>query len=187
MDFDIIFPNKNEEDFFKIAKELDISKLLLAYYENPTNADKIIELGKSYNIEIEILEIRNTKNINKQKNKCRIMVESGESNRSYFESRRIDFILNVEDCGQREYIHHRNSGLNQILCKLAAQRGLSVVVSFGTLLNASKVKKYSLLGRIKQNKILCEKYKVRYKVASCAKSPYEMRKLSDLNSLYSIL
>jgi RNase P/RNase MRP subunit p30 len=77
-------------------------------------------------------------------------------------------------------MHHRNSGLNHVLCKLARDKNISIGFSFFELFISNK--KEIILGRIIQNVRFLKKYRVECFISSFASEPYQMRSKEDFNS-----
>lgn len=94
-----------------------------------------------------------------------------------FEDKRIDLVVSLERSSGRDFMHYRNSGLNQVLCKLAKRNNIAIGFNFNDIL-----KDKPNMGRMIQNIRLCRKYKVRMVLASFASNVYEMRNPKDLMS-----
>lgn len=111
------------------------------------------------------------------------------SRREFFESRIVTHILNPERSYRDDFIHHRNSGLNQVLLKLA--RGekkrlpKTIISTFSQLLNSKR--ESVILGRMRQNVKWCDKYGVLYSLVSGASSWYEIRGEKDLKQFKRVL
>ncbi len=101
--------------------------------------------------------------------------------RAFFESRAVTHILNPEASPRRDFLHHRNSGLNQVLLKLAKQRGITLLASTSQLLNNRRPEEK--LGRMIQNARFARKYGVAYEVVSGATSQWEQRDAHTLAAL----
>ena len=115
-------------------------------------------------------EILNCKNLK---------IEQGDKDtRKLIENKKIDILLNSEKGFKGDSLHYRNSGLDQIVCKLAAKNKIAIGFSFSEFLSSNN--RSELIGRIRQNVKLCRKYKVKMVVASFAKNKYEMRDAKDL-------
>lgn len=102
-------------------------------------------------------------------------------NRSAVENKNVDILLNPHLVSGRDGFSFRNSGLNQILCKLAAENDVAVGVSLNSLNGGVSI------GRVVQNICLCRKYKVRMLFFSFASDRTEMRGVVDILSLLSVL
>lgn len=165
---DIVFPSGNEDKFLEMAKLLGYSQLCLVYGEK----GKVVDIyeRKSEKLEGIILRIKKPKD----QSDTRIIIERKSA----------DIIYGLETSEEKDFTHSRNSGLNHILCELASKKGVAIGFSFSSLLNATKKERPVLKGRMMQNLKLCRKYKTKIIIASFAKSPYEMRSITDVKSFF---
>lgn len=166
---DIVFPNKNEKEFIEIAKKLGYAGLIFVYPANVTPPK--ISSGK---VKIKIAE----------KNK---IVKSSDRNRQILEKGSADIIFDCELLMPKDYSHQRASGLNHVMCTLAAKNKVAIGFSFSTILEASPKQRAVLMGRMQQNIKLCRKYKTKMVIASFAKDPYQMRNAHDISSFFTVL
>lgn len=163
---DIVFPNNNEEKFVEMGKKLGFSNLIFVYNEIKEGCALLCK--PNY--------------VNKLRNKVKIiLVESSDKDRYVLERTKADLIFNLEN-QKRDFMHHRNSGLNQVLCKLAKKRGIAIGFNFNLVLNKEGMERSQVLGRMMQNIRFCRKYKINMVIASFAKKPFEMRSAHDLVS-----
>lgn len=137
-------------------------------------------LGFDSTISVKIAELKKlSNNIN--------IVEGKdiEFNRKALENKNVDILLNPEKATYKDSLHHRNSGLDQVLCTLANKNGIAIGFSFNEILNARS--RYKTLGRMMQNVRLCRKYKVKMVFATFAKNKWELRSKSDMESFARVL
>lgn len=176
MPTDIVFPENNEEEFVKLAEELGYDELLFLY------KGEIPQRSINSKIKIRTGVIALPKDIEKAKRKAGIVVvkSSYEQDRWVLEHSKADILFGLEESQRKDYMHHRGSGLNQVLCKIAADRGKTLGFSFSSVLNAESWMRARIIGRMMQNARFCRKYKVNTVLASFAKSPYEMRHAKDM-------
>ena len=113
------------------------------------------------------------------------MVRSSGDDQVIFERLKPDMVCGLESVANKDRIHFKISGLNQILCKLANKNKVIVGFSFSSILNAEH--RPRILGRIIQNIKFCRKYKVITSFASFAKTPFEMRAAHDLIAFLIVL
>ncbi|MEM4259721.1 MAG: RNase P subunit p30 family protein [Candidatus Woesearchaeota archaeon] len=173
---DIIFPNNNEISMIEMAVLLGIKELILVYTD--LNVKKIkderIKLQYGY-----VIKENEYNKINTLKKKFDYIF--AVSSRKAFENKNVNFIFDMELCYCKDSTHHRNSGLNQVLCKLAKKNKITLCINFNNLLNAKN--KPLILGRIQQNIRLIKKYKNDFVIASFASSIWEMRNPKDISVL----
>ena len=105
-----------------------------------------------------------------------------ENTRAILEKKKVVLIYNIETIEKKDKLHYRSSGLNQVLCQIAHNNNITIGISFNTILNTTGTVRGILLGRIRQNIILCRKYKVKMFIGSFAANTYEMRSPRDLES-----
>ena len=154
---DIVFPLGDETKFDLTSKKLDLELL------------KIYKTGQ--------------KNIFSSKDNKFILANS--SDRSIIESKKINAISEFETEDEKDSHHYRRSGIDQVKAKIMKKRNIEYVVSFNQILKSSK--QPMLMGRISQNLEICRKYRVSYRICSCARSAEELRSIHDLNSLLKLL
>jgi len=186
---DIVFPKNNEEEFIVMAQKLGYSALYFIYeYKNINQIehlqDKIIQLKHKTKFEIIMgLKVKPNEIMKAKKFSDVIICESSDKNRWMLEKTRKIILYNLEYQQRKDFIHHRNSGLNQILCKFAYVNNITIGISCSSLINSKKKLRLLMFGRISQNIKLCRKYKVSMIFASFAKNLYEMRSPFDIQSL----
>ena len=108
-------------------------------------------------------------------------------NRKAVENKDVDILYGLEKFGIKDKIHYKDSGLNQVLCKLAKKNNVKIGFSFNDVLNSNDEKRSIILGRMVQNAKLCNKYKIGVVIGSFAKSKYEMKNARDLVAFGKVL
>tara|TARA_Y100000310_G_scaffold333369_1_gene410775 strand:+ start:71 stop:595 length:525 start_codon:yes stop_codon:yes gene_type:complete len=100
-------------------------------------------------------------------------------------SKHVDILLDPHLFRRKDYMHQRDSGLNQVLCNLARENKIAIGFSFSSILNAKDRAK--IIGRMIQNIKLCRKYRVKMVIGSFAKSEKDTRNLKDIQSFFKVL
>ncbi|HLC98245.1 MAG TPA: hypothetical protein VJC21_05710 [Candidatus Nanoarchaeia archaeon] len=108
-----------------------------------------------------------------------------ETLRFVLEKTPVDMVYGLEQLYERDSFHYPKSGLDHILCKIAAERGKTIAFSFSELLNARE--KAVLLRRMAFNIRLCTKYKVKMFFGSFTQRKEEMRSRKDLETFFRLL
>lgn len=108
-----------------------------------------------------------------------------ETLRFVLERTPIKLIFGMEYLAAKDSLHHVRGGLDQVLCKIAAEKGKIVAFSFNDLLLATN--KGALLARMKFNIKLCQKYKVKTFFSTFARNKWELRSAKDLEALWRVL
>lgn len=114
---------------------------------------------------------------------CRIKDE--EMLRFVLEKTPIGMVLGLEKIHPKDSVHFVRGGLDQVLCKIAAERGKIIGFSFADLLNSTDPAGW--LRRTKANVKLCRKYKVKMLFSTFAAAKMEMRSRKDLEAFSHIL
>jgi RNase P/RNase MRP subunit p30 len=118
------------------------------------------------------MQIINTNNLNqarkqiqelKKQNKKPMIVQSQDDafNRKILENKDIDILLAPESHNRKDYMKQRDSGLNEVLCKLATKNNITIAIDLNNLKKQEKKQKAIILARIKQNIQLCKRTKTK--------------------------
>ncbi len=123
---------------------------------------------------------------NIQKSPSLVVAYAGSSDiaRALFENKNINIIIGLESSPKEDPTHYRNSGLNQILCKLAAKNKIAVGFDLRQLKSQKKEK---IMGRMMQNLRLCRKYHVPVVIASLAENVFQMNGATNMESYARML
>lgn len=180
MFIDIAIPSGNEEKFIEQAKKLD-TKGLIFLYEKPSKKD--LEKIKRLNSKDFKVETGFVPKAKVSKNGCKYIFSKGS--RSHFENGNVNVMFNLEHQHKRDKHHYKKSGLNQVLCKLAKTKKITVAFSFNSVLSSDD--KGFFLGRMMANMNMCQKYKNKILIASFATNPKDLRFWKDLVSFGIVL
>ena len=189
MPVDVVFPRGNEEEFIELAPRLGYSGLcfVYGYGKSKEYKEKIRKLQENTGLNLYCGFIISLKDVNRiKKTKDLIFIKSSDKDRFIVEKKKADVLFSLEDHHRQDFMHHRASGLNHVLCQLASKNKLIIGFSFNTILK-NKKRAYKILGRMMQNIRLCRKYKVKTLIGSFAEKPFEIRDAKDLISLFSVL
>ncbi len=187
---DIVFPKNNEDKFVDFADKLGIKALCFVYDFSSFDIKKFNKFKDNAlkNSKIHIFLGLRIKDLTKARKAKKIadIVLTNNRERKFFERKEMDIIYDLECSELSDPIHYRESGLNQVLCKLLKEKKISLGIAFSTLLNDDK-NRVKFLGRIMQNIKLIRKYKINSIIASFANDPYEMRTAKDLCTFFTVL
>jgi len=175
--YDIVFAGNDRKGFEKKAKQLGFKSIL-----------SVEDFGKDQGADIVLIDVTDVKELRKQiaksKRKYKMIVVRGstdEINRTSIESNQIDVLLSPEYSRRQDFMHYRNSGLNQVLCKAASKNNIAIGISLNEFKKVKDEKEKAMkLGRIMQNIRLCSKYKTKILLASFSETPEQMVSASDL-------
>jgi RNase P/RNase MRP subunit p30 len=122
---------------------------------------------------------RARKQINENKGKFIIFSsEDDELNRKILEKEPINVILLNQE-KRKDFQKQRNSGLNQVLAKIAKKNNIIVGINLDELIKAEEKKKSDIIARIRQNVKICNKNRLKMKFISKSNK----RNLLDLQAL----
>ncbi len=175
---DIVFPNKNEEEYLEIAQKLGITGLIFVYKNKTEFYTKKTPITITNALLVEPANVRKAHDNG--------IIAVCTASREAIE-RGADIVYGFELTEAKDPTHFRAGGLNQVLCKLAADKKVQIGFSFSAILNSYGQKRAILLGRIMQNITFCRKYKTPTRIASFATSPWEMRAPNDLAAFFAQL
>lgn len=115
------------------------------------------------------------------------VVMGSAHNRLVVEVKKIDLLLSPEKGVKKDALHHRNSGLNHVICKLAQKNKIAIGFNFNDVLRSKGITRAEVLGRMMQNVRLCRKYGLRMVIGSFAQDKWQMRAKNDLISFGIVL
>lgn len=110
--------------------------------------------------------------------------DNDELNRKILEKEKINIIL-LNQSKRKDFQKQRNSGLNQILAKLAKKNNVSIGINLDEIIESEGKKRAEILGRIKQNIKLCNKNKLKMKFIATKEK--NQRDIYDLKALGLVL
>jgi hypothetical protein len=171
---DIAIPEGNENELLSMAKKLGTTELRFLY-----PAVSIAQKSKQNGWQVGI--ITDSPNEIRKAKQQGVFVASWNNEVAVLEAS-PDLLFGIETLDHKDSLHYRNSGLNQVLCALMNRKKIAYGLSFSMLLHSSGRHRAALLGRIRQNIMLCKKFKVPISIYSFAKGPYELRSRKDLES-----
>ncbi len=181
---DLVFPKNNEKEFVRIAEKLGIKNICFVYslkdFEQRTKVNTKINIYSGLLVNpSELRRVRKPVDL--------IICRAQDDNRVVLENRAVDMVFGLENHSHKDFLHHRNSGLNQVLAVIAGQNRKVIAMDFNSVLNSEPAQCARILGRMMQNAMLCRKYKADIAVASFATEPYEMRGQKELEAFARIL
>lgn len=90
-----------------------------------------------------------------------VQAQGDDFNRKMFENSDIDVIVGLEIHDRKDYLKQRDSGLNEILCRLAKKNGIKIGIELKKIVKLGPRGKALVLSRIMQNIRLCRRVGVR--------------------------
>jgi|TARA_B100002003_G_C13953021_1_gene461986 hypothetical protein len=174
MPSDIVFPKNNEKEFLAMAGKLGYDKLIFVYSGKPS---KVV----SSDVKVSVGKLSN------KRGDGIIVSKVDGDGRTILEHVKPSFAFGFEWEKVADKHHYRSSGMNQVLCKIAAKNETQIVVPIREILSLKGRERAQVLGRVMQNVRICKKYKVGVKLASFAHTPYQMKGVKELASFGTVL
>lgn len=187
MYFDIVFPKKNEKEFIKQAIKLGYNGLVFIYSDKTQIPNKEKLEQPNFKIFYGISLFKPNPSQKKRFDLIISGVPKDKEARAQTENKNLDILFNLENNQREDFIHQRNSGLNHIFCKLAKEKNTHIGISLSNLLNKKPIFLSKTLGRIRQNLMLCRKYKIKTVFASFTDSPSELRSPIDMHAFLNCI
>lgn len=113
----------------------------------------------------------NTKNLNEARKEIQKLVsekkyiviraQDDNFNRNIMENKDVDMVVGLEMHSERDYMKQRDSGLNEILCKIAKKNDIKIGVEVDRISKLGKFEKARVLARVAQNIRLCKRTKTK--------------------------
>jgi len=94
----------------------------------------------------------------KNKDKVIVLGRDIEFNRKILENKRVSVLILNHKIG-KDKLKERDSGLNQVLCKIARDNSITFAIDFNEIITNDQKQRAKILGRIKQNIKLIKKFK----------------------------
>lgn len=95
--------------------------------------------------------------LKKQKQPVIVQAQNDEFNRKILENKEVDMIIGIEMHNRKDRLKQRDSGLNEVLAKLAKQNNIKIGLDISELKNIKGKEKAKILARIMQNIELCKR------------------------------
>jgi RNase P/RNase MRP subunit p30 len=110
-----------------------------------------------------------------------------EINRVVLENKKTTGLISPEFERIKDYMDHRNSGLNQVLCAIASKNKKMIIENLNDFFKLEKKNKALLLGKWTQNIKLCKKYRTNLVLIPVANNMDEILSLENLKNIYKDL
>jgi len=103
-------------------------------------------------------QIQKLKKENKQ---ILVQAQSQEFNRKIVENKNVNILMDPHLHNRKDNLKQRDSGLNEILCKIATKNNIKIGININKLKNQKPKTKARILARIIQNIKLCKRTKTK--------------------------
>lgn len=173
-------------DVAEFAKQMDLAAIgAVQYYGARTE-----ELPRTIGVELITVLMLKPRNVSelgrlapKARNKCEILAVHGgdyEINRAACENPMIDFLAHPE-------LGRKDSGLDHITMRAAAENNVAVEINFREILETSRRSRVYILSAMRKNVRLAKKYNVPIVVSSGAISKWGLRGGRELAAVAHLL
>jgi hypothetical protein len=178
---DIVFPKNNEEEFISVAKSLGTKELIFAY------TPKEYKEYASQEIKIKTAVLVTPKEALHAQNKYPLLVIKADQKTDVWVIEHIRHVIlyGFELQERKDFMHHRNSGMNHIAAKQMKEKNIVYGFPVSVLLHASPDDQATMLGRLRQNITILQKYKVEVMIGAFSSDPMDMRNGKDVWCLIS--
>jgi hypothetical protein len=114
-----------------------------------------------------------------------VVLEANQNLRAFIERFDNFFVFGAEKLAEKDFIHQRDSGLNQILVTMATKKNITFLFNVTDFISQSAKNKAILIGRFGQNIRIFSQYKCSYQAATFAENKYEVK--GNLDPFINIL
>ena len=111
-----------------------------------------------------------------------------KSNRFFIEDTKIDFLLDSQNSkfkSKIDFIHHFNSGINQVLGKMARDKEIGLIFSLNFTQSNNKIVSKEI-GRINQNIKFARKYNLPVYINFLIENKFQIKSQIQIDSIYSL-
>jgi RNase P/RNase MRP subunit p30 len=172
---DVCIPNNNEEDFIKVAEALGTQGVLFLYEKKEKDLN---ELRKKTKLKLfsGIISLKGNSN-------AKVVFAKGEQNN--VENKQMRFLYGFETLEQKDSLHYRRSGINQVVAASMKQKEKVLVLDMEKILRSREPEQ--MLGRMQLNLELARKYKLNLIICSFATVPENLRAQEEYAALIRTL
>lgn len=172
---DVVIPKDNEERLAVMARKLGFMSLCLIYDRiDPVKTDGIRKICKKAGIDPYFGSFGNP-------NADIVFSDiSRDDINDAVQNRRTDVLCGFENLRAKDRLKQRSSGLDPVLCKMMSDKKKMYCIDFGSILAMNKDARATAIARLKQNMMLCRKFRIEIAVASFASYHLKMRNPMDV-------
>ncbi|MBI2666181.1 hypothetical protein HYX13_01065 [Candidatus Woesearchaeota archaeon] len=164
---------KRNAEIEKLSKELGFERVI-------TLEDVVLITEENHK-----LLLKKIQQAKQQKKVVICKLSSEETLRFVLEKTPADMVLGVEAIHPKDSLHYLRSGVDQVLCKIAHEKGKTIAFSFADILRA--VERPKMMARMMFTIRLCQKYNVKMLFGNFSSTSEEMRSAQDLFSFWRVL
>ncbi len=171
---DIIFPKNNEEEFINVARALGTKELIFVYTQ------KEYKEYTSQEIKIKTAVVATPEEALYNQKKYPLLVIKAHQETDIWVIEHINNVIlyGFEMQDRKDFMHHRNSGMNHIVAKKIKEKNIIYGFPLAAFIHSNE--QATLLGRLRQNVALLEKYKAEIIFGAFSSNPMDMRNWKDV-------
>jgi len=102
--------------------------------------------------------------LKKEDKKVIVQAQDEDFNRKILEDKDVDFLLSPELHDRKDKLKERDSGLNEVLCRIAARNNIKIGIELSKIKKKKEKERAVLLARIMQNIKLCKRIGTELKI-----------------------
>lgn len=102
-----------------------------------------------------------------------------ELNRKIMEKEKIDVLL-VNLKARKDWQKQKNSGFDPVMAREAGKKKIMIAINLSEIIQSSGREKAEIMGRIRQNVMLCRKYGVKMTFLPKSRDEYGLRALGSV-------
>jgi RNase P/RNase MRP subunit p30 len=164
------------KELVDLSKQLGFDKSLFL------EKDVVLVEGNSFK------ELLKKISVAKQKGKFVVIKPKTEEElRFIVEKTTVNLVFGQELINFKDSVHYVRGGIDQIICKICAEKGKIIGFSFADILKKEGKERSQLLSRMRANIKLCQKYNVKCYFGNFSSTKWEMRGKHDLKAFFEVL
>ncbi len=145
--------------------------------------DRAKAVGWELAVEAVLIKTADVQNeARKHRAKADVILAGGSDkiNRLASDCWEVDLIGSPELHEEKDFMHQMNSGIDYVIAKACAEKGIAIEFCFANVLNSSGRRRSQLLARMMQNVRICRDCKCAMVITSGAKDEFGLRAPLDL-------
>lgn len=174
----------------KFCKKLGFEKI---FFIKEVSVPEEIKKDEKEDYDFVLIKTDNLENMRRMIDKASnyfsvfVLGVNNKINRAALSHKKVVALVSPEYERKKDYVDYRNSGLNQVLCKIAHDGNKFIIERLSDFFVKDKIERALLLGRILQNFRLCKKYEVKFVISVFAKNEQELVSFYELKNFKRIL
>jgi RNase P/RNase MRP subunit p30 len=123
-------------------------------------------------INVDLAEVRKIVNLKKE---IAVVARDENFNRKVLEMKKISVLVFPGNYKSKDKLKQRDSGLNQVLCKIARDNDIKIGIDLNKVLQGNEFEIAHKISQLKQNIKLCNKFKVKMILVNCKLNNFDVK------------